>query len=324
MSSSLAIGVDLGATKIASALVTRDGKVLTSRQCETRVDQGPAAVFDRIAAEANALRATTPPPHEKILGVGIGSPGIIDSARGIVQGAVNLQWKNVPLADEVASRLHDLPVVVENDANVNAVGEGYFGSAVGSRDYILLTVGSGLGSGIVAGGKLITGAHSFTDLGHYSLDPDHGLMCRCGHRGCAETVCSGPGLVNAARDILAQKSLRSVLSDTPDLASAQILQAARAQDSVACAAISRLAKWLGHIAAAAAAVIDPDVIVIGGGLGVAIVDLIQDDMSREFLRRVPRCFVPPTIRPATLPSPAMGAATIVWSRGVHTHALQTT
>ena len=297
MSSSLAIGIDLGATKIASALVTRDGKVLASRQCETLVHEGSAAVFDRIAAEVNALRAAT---QEKILGVGIGSPGIIDSARGIVCGAVNLQWKNVPLADEVASRLCDLPVVVENDANVNAVGEGYFGSAVGSRDYVLLTIGSGLGSGIVAGGKLITGAHSFTDLGHYSLDPDHGLMCRCGHRGCAETICSGPGLVNAAR---------STFTD-----SAQILQAARNANPAALAAISLLAKSMGHIAAVAAAVVDPDVIILGGGLGVAAIDLIQDEMSREFLRRVPKCFPPPTLRPATLPSPAMGAATLVWSR----------
>ncbi|MCL2640175.1 MAG: ROK family protein [Phycisphaerales bacterium] len=308
MSSSLAIGIDLGATKIASALVTRDGKVLASRQCEALVDQGSASVFDRIAAEVDALRTATP-PHEKVLGVGIGSPGIIDSERGIVCGAVNLRWKDVPLAAEVASRLRGVvPVVVENDANVNAVGEGYFGSAVGSRDYVLLTIGSGLGSGIVAGGKLITGAHGFTDLGHYSLDPDHGLMCRCGHRGCAETICSGPGLVNAARNILGDSS------EGEDLTPAKILQAARNAEPAAVAAVSLLAKSMGHISAVAAAVADPDMIVLGGGLGVAAIDLIQDEMSREFLRRVPKCFSPPTIRPATLPSPAMGAATLVWSR----------
>ena len=312
MDDTLAIGVDLGATKIASALVTRGGRVLAARQTATLVTEGPAAVFDRIAVEIRALRTSR--AGQKILGVGIGSPGIIDSARGIVHGAVNLGWREVPLAQEVAARLGDLPVFVENDANVNAVGEGYFGSAVGSKDYLLLTVGSGLGSGVVTGGRLITGAHSFTDLGHYSLDPDNGPLCRCGHRGCAETVCSGPGLVNATREILAKKSLRSALGDTPELSSSQILEAAKAGDPAALAGISLLARWMGHIAAAAAAVIDPDVIVIGGGLGIAVADLIREEMSVEFLRRVPKCFARPTIRAATLPSPAMGSATLVWSR----------
>src|SRR5688500_1687814 len=113
----LAIGIDLGATKIASALVTRDGKVLASRQTATMVNEGSHVVFDRIAAEVRALideaKQRNLPP---VLGVGIGSPGLIDGERGIVKGAVNMKWTEVPLAHEVSHRANNIPVIVENDA----------------------------------------------------------------------------------------------------------------------------------------------------------------------------------------------------------------
>src|SRR5687768_10555536 len=130
----LAIGVDLGGTKIATALVTRGGEVLAARQTPTMALEGADAVFDRIANEVKAVLANAP---GEVIGVGIGSAGLVDAETGIVRWAVNLGWKDAPLTPQVARRLNRLPVFADNDANVNALGEGYFGSAVGCRHYVL-------------------------------------------------------------------------------------------------------------------------------------------------------------------------------------------
>ena len=298
-----AIGVDLGATKIAAALVTRGGDVLCARQTATLASEGPAAVCDRIAAEIRKHLESAP---DEILGVGIGSPGLVDGAAGIVRGAGNLRWTEVHLSKEISQRLNDLPVVIENDANANALGEGYFGSARGCEHYALLTIGSGLGSAVVSHGRIITGAKSMaSDLGHYSIDPEHGGTCVCGHRGCAETIASGPGLI---------AMMQSISKTSESKSTGEIIAAARAGDSAALAAFARVGRVVGEIAAVTAAVIDPEVVVIGGGLGVAVFDLIAPEAAREMSRRLPPAQTVPPLRAATLASPAVGAASLVWSR----------
>src|SRR5688500_18452923 len=143
MGNELAIGVDLGATKIATALVARDGSVIASRQAPTLAGEGFERVCQRIADEVAALTAGR--DADALLGVGIGSAGLVDGDAGVVRWAVNLGWRDVPLAAEVARRLDDaLPVFADNDANANALGEGFFGSARGCRHYVLFTIGSGL------------------------------------------------------------------------------------------------------------------------------------------------------------------------------------
>jgi glucokinase len=311
MNNTLAIGIDLGATKIAGALVTRAGEVLCARQTPTLAAQGATAVCERICTEIRALLEIA---QGEVLGVGVGSPGLVDSRVGVVRGAVNLKWSEVPVAREIQQRLGNLPVYIENDANANAIGEGYFGSAIDSEHYALLTIGSGLGSGVVSHGRIVTGARSMAaDLGHYSIDPENGLPCVCGHRGCAETIASGPGLVAAMRRILAAGSHASRLKDSTELTPDQIRVAARAGDAAALAAFYEVARVIGEISAIVAAVIDPDVILIGGGLGAAAADLIADDARDVMRRRLPPAQHVPPLRPATLPSPALGAACLVWS-----------
>ena len=309
MSDELAIGVDLGATKIATALVTRGGKVLASLQTPTLASEGSAAVFDRIAAEIRSLLHSLPlPPGEgrgegerrTVLGIGIGSAGLIDNDSGTVVVATNLNWENVPLAREVSRRLNNIATFVENDANANVLGEGYYGSAVGCQHYVLITLGSGLGCGIVSHGRLITGASALAgNLGHYSIDPDNGIACVCGHRGCAEMIASGPGLAALVGD-----------GQTPD----EILTAARTGDALASSAVAKMAKVVGEVATVTAAVIDPQVLIIGGGLGVAAFDLIHEGIAREMSRRLPPPQKVPPLRAAALASPAVGAATLVWER----------
>ena len=312
MNTQLAIGVDLGATKIATALTTRDGKVLASRQTATLASDGADAVLERIAGECRALMAES---SGHVVGVGIGSAGLVDSVSGVVRLALNLGWDVVPLAPDVSRRLGSIPVFADNDANANALGEGYFGSAIGCRRFVLLTVGSGLGSGLVHEGRLVNGTMSMvSNLGHYSLDPERGLPCGCGHRGCAETLVGGPALVAAVRRLLSDPSHPSTLRDDENLTTDRILAAARAGDEVASSAIATVARALGEVASIAAAVLGPQVIVIGGGLGVAAANLLLPGVERELSGRLPPPQEIPPLRIATLASPALGAATLVWDR----------
>jgi glucokinase len=310
----LAVGVDLGATKIATALVARDGSLVASRQAPTLAGEGFERICQRIADEVAALIAGR--DVDEMRGVGIGSAGLVDGDAGVVRWAVNLGWKDVPLAPEVAGRLdRALPVFADNDANANALGEGFFGSARGCRHYALFTIGSGLGSGLVRDGRVVNGTLGMvSNLGHYALDPEHGMPCPCGRRGCAETIVSGPSLVAATRDLLATTRRRSMLSDSGALTSDGIVSAARAGDAVAMAAIANMSRVLGEVASVAAAVLGPEVIILGGGLGAAAADLLEPGVTAELSRRLPIPQAIPPVRAATLKSSAVGAACIVWSR----------
>jgi glucokinase len=164
-------------------------------------------------------------------------------------------------------------------------------------------------------GRLVNGTLGMvSNLGHYALDPDNGLPCPCGRRGCAETIVSGPALIAATRTMLTAGSHQSTLRDTADLTTDQIVAAARAGDAVARATFKRMSRTLGEVAAIASAVLGPEVIIVGGGLGVAATDLLEPGVTRELARRLQVPQQPPPVRPATLASPAVGAACIVWQR----------
>ena len=310
-SSSLAIGVDLGATKIAAALVAPDGTVLSTRQTPTKAEGGEQVVLSRIARQVNALIEAAP---EKLLGIGIGTPGQVNSKEGIVRNAVNLGWEQVGLVDEIRARLsQDLPIWIQKDANASALGEYYFGAARGCPDFVYLSVGSGLGGGILSNGYLITGANwNAAELGHLSLDPD-GYLCTCGLRGCAETIVSGPGLAALVRDYLSQRRFPTRLAAGDDLNPETILEAARTEDELAQKALFEVGRNLGMVMAACASALNPALFVIAGGLGLAAFDLIVPPARMELERRVlPASFQDLRITPSSLTSSAVGAASLTW------------
>jgi glucokinase len=310
-SNSLAIGVDLGATKIAAALVAPDGSVLLARQAPTNAEGGEWSVLNRIASQINALIDSAP---EKILGIGIGTPGQVNSKEGIVRNAVNLGWGQVQLVDEIRARLsQDLPVWIQKDANASALGEYYFGAARGCPDFIYLSIGSGLGGGILSNGYLVTGANwNAAELGHLSLDPA-GYLCTCGLRGCAETIVSGPGLATLVRDYISQSRFSTRIEPDDDLNPEAILEAAHAGDELAQKAFFEVGRQLGIVMAACTSALNPALFVIAGGLGLAAFDLIIPPAKQELERRVlPASYRDLQISPSSLTSSAVGAASLAW------------
>ena len=306
-----AIGVDIGATKIASVILSEQGELVTSSQVLTLADKGMEGVLDRVARQIIDLVRQTPGP---VAGVGIGSPGKVDSDCGIVYDAVNLGWKEAPLVEAISARIgNHLPLWVQKDANLNALGEYYYGAGQGYEDFVYLGVGSGLGAGILSNGQLMTGAGWYAaDVGHLSLDPD-GADCVCGGRGCAELVASGPGLVRVARQMIAGESLKSILAEIPALTAADVLQAAEQEDAVALKAFREVGRVLGIVMSACTVILNPRRFVIGGGLGLAGFDYFLPSAREELMRRtLPNHRGAMDIVPSRVESSAVGSACLVW------------
>ncbi|MCC6803928.1 MAG: ROK family protein, partial [Anaerolineae bacterium] len=260
MTQPVAIGVDLGGTKIAFAAVDRDGAILATHAEPTLAPEGADAVIGRIAGGIERLAADF-----DIAGIGIGAPGPV--VNGIALNAVNLGWQGVPLVENVRARIAlDAPIWAQNDVNAGAVAELVFGAARGMSDFVYLAVGTGLGGGAVANGRLINGALGFAmEVGHASIDP-HGRLCSCGNHGCVEMYCSGKGLLAGVREHLPEfpDSLLTYESAAP-----AIIAAMRTGDPLALRVLSEAADALGTTLAWCVMMLNPALIVIGGGLGIA-------------------------------------------------------
>lgn len=306
-----AIGIDIGATKIASALLSERGQLVDSAQMLTLPDEGAQAVFDRVADQILDFARQKP---GAIVGVGIGSPGKVDSRHGIVYDAVNLGWKEVHLVDEISRRVgSDLLLWIQKDTNLNALGEYYFGACRGCDDFVYMGVGSGLGAGIISDGRLITGGDWYAaDVGHLSVNPD-GPLCACGGHGCAELTASGPGLVRVTRQKLAKTSTLGILTDHAELTPADVLTAAQAGDTLALEALREVGYVLGIVMSACTVILNPSCFVMGGGLGLAGFDFIVPSLREELIRRtLPNHRGRMEIVPSRVESPAIGSACLVW------------
>ncbi|HKY55540.1 MAG TPA: ROK family protein, partial [Anaerolineales bacterium] len=249
-----------------------------------------------------------------VVGVGIGSPGKVDSSQGVVFDAVNLGWKEVNLIEEISNRIgQGMPVWIQKDTNLNALGEYYFGACQGCTDFVYIGIGSGLGAGIISNGQLITGSDWYAaDVGHLSIDPE-GPVCVCGGRGCAELVASGPGLVRVMEEMLANSSARSALSHQVELTPEEILAAAYEGDELSLQALTEVGRVLGIVMSACTAILNPSRFVIGGGLGLAGFDFILPALREELLRRtIPNHRAYMDIVQSKVESPAIGAACLVW------------
>jgi glucokinase len=261
------IGVDIGGTKILAGVVNEDGAILNRVKVPTPKDSTQTATA--IAQAVQAVRGD----HD-IEAVGLGAAGFIDAERSTVLFAPNVDWLDEPLKARIEAQL-DLPVVVENDANAAAWGEAKFGAASAHDDMILITLGTGIGGGIVIGGQLVRGRFGIGgELGHYRMVPE-GRLCGCGNKGCFEMYGSGNALTRYAREQAAARPeqaelLLSLGDGTPQgIQGAHVTEAAKQGDQVATDAFTEIGTWVGQGMADLASILDPGAFVLGGGVSDA-------------------------------------------------------
>ncbi|MER7791499.1 ROK family glucokinase [Streptomyces sp. NPDC097640] len=277
----LTIGVDIGGTKIAAGVVDEEGSILETSKVST--PPTPEGVVDAIADAVRTVSAG----HD-IEAVGIGAAGYVDDKRATVIFAPNINWRHEALKDKVEQRV-GLPVVVENDANAAAWGEYRFGAGQGHDDVVCITLGTGLGGGIIIGGKLHRGRFGVAaEFGHVRVVPD-GLLCGCGSQGCWEQYASGRALVRYAKQRAnATPENAAVLlglgDGTPEgIQGKHISDAARQGDAVAIDSFRELARWAGAGLADLASLFDPSAFIVGGGVSDEG-DLVLEPIRKSFRR----------------------------------------
>ena len=280
------VGIDLGGTNIVVGTVAEDGAELIGLVSEpTLPEQGGDAVIARIVKLARASIAAA--PGKEIAGVGIGSPGPLDTKTGVVILTPNLGWVNMPLRDRVADSLK-LPTVLDNDANCAIFGEWWRGAARGVDDVIGLTIGTGIGGGIVLGGKIYHGASDVAgEIGHMTIDAN-GRLCKCGNQGCLEAYASGPAIAARAVEGIeagVETSLpQYVAGDLSRITAQVVYEAAHDGDPYALDVVRDTAKLLGAGVASLVNIFNPSVVVICGGVTLAG-DKLFGPLTTEVHRR---------------------------------------
>jgi glucokinase len=307
----LTMGLDIGGTKVLGGVVDLDGNVLAQARRDTPAHDA-AELLRRIVDVVGELADV----HE-VDAIGVGAAGWIDAKRSTVLFAPNLPWRNEALRDEIARYVH-VPVVVENDANVAAWAEFQFGAAADANEsMVMLTIGTGIGGGIVFGGSLIRGAHGIAgELGHMLAVPD-GHLCGCGRRGCVEQYASGNALVRFAQAMVKQEPDRAVQllelagGSVDAVTGRMVTQAAKGGDPAAQEAFTQIGHWLGNALADMVQIIDPQVLVLGGGV-IDAGDLLLHPTRKAYLEALAQRGRLPVaeIRPALLGNTAglVGAA----------------
>jgi glucokinase len=261
------IGLDIGGTKIAGGLVSSAGEILARGRRDTPASD-PNQIAREVASLVTELAAKSPEP---IAGLGVACAGFVDKTGSTVLFAPNLAWRDEPLKQRLES-LVGYPVTIDNDANAAAWGEFRFGAAREADDMVLITVGTGIGGGVVVDSRLLRGAYGIGgELGHMRVVPN-GLRCGCGNRGCWEQYASGSALLREARELVASGTPHGgVLAeacggDPAQLKGHNITDAAQQGDAAAVELIADVGSWVGEGAASVAAILDPELIVIGGGV----------------------------------------------------------
>ena len=281
---SLTIGVDIGGTKVAAAVVTPGGRVLARLRTQTpERSKSPAVVEDTIVSAVSELRR-----EYTVRAVGVGAAGFVDERRSKVLFAPHLSWREEPLRDTLSVRL-GLPVVVENDANASAWAEVRAGAARGVDDVVVVNLGTGIGGAIVSEGRLRRGRYGLAgEFGHMTVVPG-GHRCECGNRGCWEQYASGNALTREARELVVAESpvaeaLRQEVGGDPGLITGSLVsELARKGDRACRELMEETGTWLGVGLADLAAAFDPELFVIGGGVSETG-GLLLDPARRAFAK----------------------------------------
>jgi len=261
-------GVDLGGTTVKIALFDETGLMLAKWEIPTVTTDGGSRILPDIAASIAQFIDQKAIPRDAVIGVGIGVPGPVDS-RGVVNKCINLGWGVFNIAEELSALL-GFPVKAGNDANVAALGEYWKGGGKGCDNMVFVTLGTGVGGGIVVEGKLLHGAHgSGAEIGHMVLNRDETVPCNCGKYGCVEQYCSATGIVTLANKALAASDEVTALRTNEVITCKYVFDCAKAGDALALQVLDQYYRYMGEFLGNLCDVVDPDVVVLGGGVSKA-------------------------------------------------------
>lgn len=275
-------GIDLGGTTVKLAWFNESGEMLHNWEIPTRRENNGANILPDIAAAALGYLAEQNIPREDILGIGIGVPGPVDP-NGVVSACVNLGWGRTDIPKTLGG-LMGLRVVAGNDANVAALGECWKGGGRGCDNMVMVTLGTGVGGGIVVGGRVIHGVHGAGgEIGHFCVNPNETRVCGCGNRGCVEQYCSATGVVRLAKDRLAASNTPSALRQMDNFTCKDVFDLAAKSDPVAVAALAEFYDYLGRALSTVSCVADPEIFVLGGGVSKAGTPLLKG-VQESYLR----------------------------------------
>lgn len=273
-------GVDVGGTTIKMGFFETDGALIDKWEIKTNTANGGNEILSDIAKAIDNRLAQEGISKDEVQGIGIGVPGPVCSD-GVVSRCVNLGWSMVNVAEEL-SKFTGIPVKAGNDANVAALGEMWQGGAKGCKDVVMVTLGTGVGGGVIVDGRIVAGFNGAGgEIGHISVNPDEIEACNCGQYGCLEQYTSATGIVRMAKRKLAKTSDETVLRKYENLTAKDIFDEAKEGDEVALQLVDELGKILGATLSKMACVVNPEAIVIGGGVSKAG-DILIDTVKEHF------------------------------------------
>ncbi|MEG0289345.1 MAG: ROK family glucokinase [Carnobacterium sp.] len=277
------IGIDLGGTTVKFAVLTETGEIQQKWSIITDISDEGAKIVPAIVASINEHIERFGMSAADFIGIGMGSPGTVDREKGTVIGAYNLNWKTLQPVKQLIESGTGIPFAIDNDANVAALGERWKGAGENEDDMAFLTLGTGVGGGIVAEGHLLHGAAGAAgEVGHITVEPN-GYDCTCGKKGCLETVASATGVVRLARDYAeeyaGESNLKVMIDDGQLVTAKDVFEFAKQKDALAVHVIDKVAFYLGLACGNIANILNPSTIVIGGGVsnaGEFLTDQVQD------------------------------------------------
>lgn len=267
------IGIDLGGTTTKFAILSLDGEIQQKWSIETDIFDNGIHVIPNIVESINHRLNLYSMSPEEFLGIGLGSPGSVDTKAGTVIGAYNLNWADLQPVQEQIEMGTGIKCSIDNDANVAALGERWKGAGENDPDVIFITLGTGVGGGIIAGGQLLHGVSGCAgEIGHIIIDPN-GFKCTCGNRGCLETVSSATGVVRLARhlseEFAGDSELKEMLDDGKEITSKDVFEYAQKGDSFALMVVDKVCFYLGIACGNLGNTLNPSSIILGGGVSAA-------------------------------------------------------
>ena len=282
---SYCFGIDIGGTTVKCGLFTTEGELLEKWEIKTRTEENGKAILPDVAETILKKMEEKGIAKADVIGVGVGVPGPVVKERE-VQVAVNLHWGRTMLADVLEELLGQIPVKVGNDANVAALGEMWKGGGQGCQNGVMVTLGTGVGGGIIINGSIVGGVHGAGgEIGHMKVSETETETCGCGKRGCLEQYASATGIVRLTKQRLAADDAKTSLRSLPEVTAKDVFDAAKAGDAVAQELVEEVGRILGGALGSIAVVIDPEMFVIGGGVSRAG-QILLDAVQKHFKERV--------------------------------------